>query len=328
MTSTSNLTVQPQDDGSPRRVWGGMPPRNPHFTGRESLLHRLEQQRQAGSNAAVVLQALHGLGGVGKTQLAVEYVYRHAQNYDLVWWIPAEQPTQLLRSLAGLSRHLDLPDSRDPEQAASQIIEGLASTRRRWLLVYDNAGDPESLRGLVPGAGNGHVLVTSRNASWATLASAIEVEQAGARRDEVFICYSHADISTLDEIRVHLTALKRESSVKIWDDSRIRPGAKWRLEIERALSAARVALLLISPNFLASDFVMNEEVPALLRAAEDEGTRIVCLILRPCLYERFRTLSQFQAFNSPNQPLSALPKFRRERMLVSLVTTIEELLKD
>jgi hypothetical protein len=85
---------------------------------------------------------------------------------------------------------------------------------------------------------------------------------------------------------------------------------------------------LISPDFLASDFVMNEEVPALVRAAEDEGTVIFCLIVRPSLYERFPAINQFQAFNSPSKPLSALARFQREKVFVSLASAIGDSMDD
>jgi Holliday junction resolvasome RuvABC ATP-dependent DNA helicase subunit len=78
------------------RVWGGIPIRNPDFTGRESLLLTLERSLEARSKASVLPHALHGFGGVGKTQLAVEYAYRFADRYDLVWWIPAEQQSLVL----------------------------------------------------------------------------------------------------------------------------------------------------------------------------------------------------------------------------------------
>src|SRR5690606_5341207 len=75
-------------------VWGNVPPRNPNFIGREDLLAQLHERMRAGTTA-VLPQALHGMGGVGKSQLAVEYVYRHQSEYDLVWWIPSERPAQV-----------------------------------------------------------------------------------------------------------------------------------------------------------------------------------------------------------------------------------------
>src|SRR5947209_1124156 len=92
------------------KVWGRVPQRNKNFTGREDLLHQL----RAGISfdiTAVVPHALHALGGVGKTQLAIEYAWRFQSDYDVVWWIPADQPVLVRSSLAGLARHLGLPSA-------------------------------------------------------------------------------------------------------------------------------------------------------------------------------------------------------------------------
>jgi tetratricopeptide (TPR) repeat protein len=156
-------------------IWNGVPARNPDFTGREDLLLALRRVLVSRERTAVVPQALHGLGGVGKTQLAVEYVYRYAGDYDLVWWIPAEQSSQVKASLSGLANQLGLPSSLDMAQTASAVLEALRTRRRNWLLVYDNADEPEDLEGLIPAAG-GHVLVTSRNLAWAHPDRAVEVD--------------------------------------------------------------------------------------------------------------------------------------------------------
>ncbi len=137
----------------PVRIWGGIPMRNPDFTGRETLLSNLRKALETRSAASVLPQTLHGMGGVGKTQLAVEFVYRYADQYDVVWWISAEQQSLVLQSLFDLSRRLGLPQTEDLRQAATMVIDALASTRLRWLLVYDNALDPDDITGLVPSAG-------------------------------------------------------------------------------------------------------------------------------------------------------------------------------
>ncbi len=157
------------------RIWGGIPMRNPDFTGRETLLSNLRKALETRSAASVLPQTLHGMGGVGKTQLAVEFVYRYADQYDVVWWISAEQQSLVLQSLLDLSRRLGLPQTEDLRQAATMVIDALASTRLRWLLVYDNALDPDDITGLVPSAG-GHVILTSRNQTWANVWDAIEVD--------------------------------------------------------------------------------------------------------------------------------------------------------
>ncbi|MFD0856484.1 cytochrome C, partial [Actinomadura adrarensis] len=88
-------------------VWGRIPPRNKNFTGRKELLERL--RTDIVGKVAVVPHALHGLGGVGKTQMAIEYAYRYRSEYDVVWWVPADQPVLVRSSLANLAPHLGLP---------------------------------------------------------------------------------------------------------------------------------------------------------------------------------------------------------------------------
>ena len=156
------------------RIWGGVPIRNPDFTGRESLLLILQRSLEARSKASVLPHALHGFGGVGKTQLAVEFAYRFADRYDLVWWIPAEQQSLVLQSLADLGRQLGVPVTQELNQAATLVIDALSSTGLRWLLVYDNANEPDDLAHLIPSAG-GHVILTSRNQTWSNVWDAIEV---------------------------------------------------------------------------------------------------------------------------------------------------------
>jgi tetratricopeptide (TPR) repeat protein len=158
-----------------RLIWSGVPIRNPDFTGREIMLGLLNDALVTKSQVSVLPQTLHGFGGVGKTQLAVEYVYRYVGQYDLVWWIPAEQPTVVLSSLARLGVRLDVQESEDVQQTVATVLDALATTGLRWLLVFDNADQPEQLTRFVPTAG-GHVIVTSRNHEWGQVGNAIEVD--------------------------------------------------------------------------------------------------------------------------------------------------------
>ena len=160
---------------SSSRIWGNVPPRNPDFTGRQSLLLNLQRSLEARSKATVLPHTLHGSGGVGKTQLAIEFVHRFGDRYDLVWWIPAEQQTLVLQSLAELGGQLGIPATDDFTQATSLVSEALAATDLRWLLVFDNANHPDNLAHLVPSSG-GHVILTSRNSAWLDVWDAIEVD--------------------------------------------------------------------------------------------------------------------------------------------------------
>jgi DNA-binding SARP family transcriptional activator len=150
-----------------------VPMRNPHFTGRAGLLEQLHQRLHAGEHTLVV-QALYGLGGVGKTQLAIEYAHRFAADYDLVWWVNAEQPALLGDQLAQLADKLGLP-TRATVAGTIELVLGELRRRSGWLLVFDNAERPQHLAPYQPG-GAGHVLVTSRASGWGALGGRLEVD--------------------------------------------------------------------------------------------------------------------------------------------------------
>lgn len=143
------------------------------------------------------------------------------------------------------------------------------------------------------------------------------------RTGKVFISYSHKDARWLERLRVHLKPLERLGAIKSWDDTIIKPGAKWREEILRGLESARVAILLISPDFLASDFINNNELPPLLASAKSHGVVILPVIVSPCRFAETKSLSQFQAVNSPSQPLSMLTRAKQEAIFVEVSKAVE-----
>ncbi|HEV8647844.1 MAG TPA: NB-ARC domain-containing protein [Actinomycetes bacterium] len=141
-----------------------LPARNPTFTGCADLLDQLHQRFSPGQAAAVVqtqAQTLHGLGGVGKTQLALEYAHRHAGDYDLVWWVAAEPPAAIPSQLVALARRLGLPEAAEQAETVHALWDALRQ-RERWLLIFDNAEHPTELRPWWP-PGAGRVLVTYLN---------------------------------------------------------------------------------------------------------------------------------------------------------------------
>ena len=126
------------------------------------------------------------------------------------------------------------------------------------------------------------------------------------KKINIFISYSHSDEKWLERLKKYLKVLSRYSeNIDYWEDTQLKGGDKWRQEIESAISNANVAILLVSTDFLASDFIATDELPPLLRKAEESGTRILPLIVSPCDYE-ISELEQFQAVNSPDRTLADL----------------------
>ncbi|MBS2963242.1 tetratricopeptide repeat protein [Actinocrinis puniceicyclus] len=179
---TAGAGPAPPDRTSPRFPGNtpgvfNVPQRNANFTGRNAALDKLREQLVSGSSSVLLPVALHGLGGVGKTQLALEYAYRFRADYDLVWWVNAEQDETVVESLSQLARRLGIPVGDSSAAAAEDAVQELRrrGAEFRWLLVFDNADEPEQLIQFLPRGASGHTLVTSRNQGWAAIAKPLEV---------------------------------------------------------------------------------------------------------------------------------------------------------
>ncbi|WP_329455686.1 FxSxx-COOH system tetratricopeptide repeat protein [Streptomyces sp. NBC_01497] len=173
----------PRFPNDPSDVWGGVPRRNTRFTGRERLLNdTYHALRDAEEGARVV--TLHGMSGVGKTQLAAEYVYRFGGEYDVVWWAAADKRAVCRQRLAQLAPELGLSTGVDYGERlrATHIALRRGDPYGRWLIVFDGADDPDAVWDLVPD-GPGDVLITARNPDWAQHNSLL-IEVPEYNRDE------------------------------------------------------------------------------------------------------------------------------------------------
>jgi tetratricopeptide (TPR) repeat protein len=172
------------------RIPGSLPPvcnipfnRNPNFTGREEFLNNLHKTLHSGKHAALT-QALTGLGGMGKTQIAIEYAYRFSSEYDLIWWIRAEDSAILASDFSDLGNHIpqDHAIPNDP-QLKNKYIHRWLDTHGKWLLIFDNAQIPTDIYNptqpavnYLPQSPTGHILITSRNPNWSSLACPLNIQ--------------------------------------------------------------------------------------------------------------------------------------------------------
>lgn len=145
------------------------------------------------------------------------------------------------------------------------------------------------------------------------------------QRQELFISYSHKDRAFLEQFWIHLKPLETNYGLQRWDDSRIQPGDIWLEEIEGALERAQVALLLVSPNFLASEFIQRKELPSLFDAAKKDGLKILWLPIRPCSWNRYPQIKQYQSVGSVNPTLAEMDEVERDREMVTITDHIHDL---
>ncbi|MFE6228470.1 FxSxx-COOH system tetratricopeptide repeat protein [Microtetraspora glauca] len=185
-------------------VWGNVPPNNPNFVGREDLLAQIREQLLTGDTSAVLPHTLHGMGGVGKSQIAIEYVYRYASDYDVVWWIPSEQPTMILTALTELAQRMGLNVGDEANRAVPAVREALrrGEPYDRWLLVFDNAENVEAVRPYFPTGGTGKILITSRNQEWDRVARTLSVDVFTREESKALLRRRARDLSDADADRL------------------------------------------------------------------------------------------------------------------------------
>jgi formylglycine-generating enzyme required for sulfatase activity len=146
------------------------------------------------------------------------------------------------------------------------------------------------------------------------------------KQQRIFLSYSHDDVQWLEKIKKFLRPLERDAEIVLWSDTNLRASSHWHAEIQTAISEADAAVLLISQNFLASDYVASNELPQVLSAANQRGLRVFPVILSSS-FLRGSPLLTFQAVNSPAAPLDTLSEAEQNRLLTKLVESIDDVLK-
>jgi tetratricopeptide (TPR) repeat protein len=172
-------------------IWNIPYQRNPLFTGREEVLERLYEALRAGKTAALAQpQAISGLGGIGKTQTAVEYAYRYREDYQAILWVKAETDGSIISDFVTIAQLLNLPEQQEQDQI--RIVEAAKrwfQEHNGWLLIFDNADDLAMVRDFLPQGGKGHILLTTRAHATGRMAQRIEVEKMVPDEGALFVLH-------------------------------------------------------------------------------------------------------------------------------------------
>lgn len=174
---------KPRFPGMLPKIWNVPFNRNPNFTGRKEILDHLHVALRSGTNT-VLTQSITGLGGVGKTQLAVEYAYQFANEYDLVWWVRSEDNITLIADFSYLSDLIQLEQGESPDTISKvSLVRKWLESNGNWLLIFDNVQKLEDLYNpvvsdinFIPQSSLGHILITSRNPNWSSIATPLNIQ--------------------------------------------------------------------------------------------------------------------------------------------------------
>jgi tetratricopeptide (TPR) repeat protein len=181
----STVTINSRHEGSNPRFRQVLPARNPVFTGRVDVLEGIQRRLTTGPVAVV---AVRGLGGIGKSQVALEYAHRMRQSgrYHVVGWVRADSAVTMVEDLAAMAPLLALEADGPAGEVAAQVVAALEA-KQDWLVVFDNAQKPADLAQMLPG-GAGHVLITSRNRVWSGIAEQLDLEVFTRPESVTFLC--------------------------------------------------------------------------------------------------------------------------------------------
>jgi len=203
------------------KIWQIPYPRNPMFTGREDLLKELQDlllTKKTATQAQPQTQAVSGLGGVGKTQLAVEYAFRNASRYQIVLWVNAETPETLIADYTRLARDLKLPlKNEHDQQVVIETIKWWLKNHQAWLLILDNVDDLKSIQSLLPPIHGGHVLLTTRNQVSGRLAHHLDVSVLPNEEGALLLLRRAGILSKPQTLEEATTVLARQISQELGD---------------------------------------------------------------------------------------------------------------
>ena len=133
-------------------------------------------------------------------------------------------------------------------------------------------------------------------------------------KNRIFISYSRRDRRFLRRLLVHIKPLQEQGLIQLWHDKMILAGDEWKKQIQQAIKSAQVFILLVSADFLASDFIIKEELPPILAAAKDRGALILPVIVGWCMFQETESISRYQSVNRPSEPLDGLSKSEQEKI--------------
>jgi len=167
------------------------------------------------------------------------------------------------------------------------------------------------------------LLLSNNNKKNCSKNNIIESNYSYSKQMKIFISYCRNDSEYLERLKIHLKYFDKKGMITCWDDSEIKPGMKWKEEITKALNDVDVAILLVSADFLASDFILEKELPPILLAAKKKGTTILAITVKPCVLSGSE-LVNFQFVNSLSDPLSGKTEHEREIVYSKIVNCIIE----
>jgi TIR domain len=327
-TVTPEITQQLRDAGialpTSTMPWGGLLWQETRNSRYPYVAYAAAVSR--GDSSPAIVEAIGGKIGrlAGTTQVErITAPLLGAGSGDLPHAVAAEALMRGFRDTAPETAVLTISIRRPEVFAAIQVVPASSATA----FVADDASRDERV------ADGAHRPALSPPAEPANPASAASptrvmgraIRPVRSKRTRVFISYSHEDAEWLERLQKHLRPLEREGAF-IWDDTRIKAGAQWREEIRDALAETKVAILLVSADFLASEFIVTNELPPLLRAAEEDGATILPVIISPCRFTRMESLSRFQAVNDPAKPLVQMRRGNREKVLDQVARAVEDAL--